>query len=152
MIPIGTILYTQANTKRTCRYGGKYYYYLVQCPTSYRCIDTPRHQDGQCGVHIEGGDKVFMGGLECSQAPLCLDIKYSNGFIIGRGNDVLSRRMQQDGPYPIFVRRKDGHTGCGCHAPQPDRSISRARYEIIHGIGILRSMLLITVVGSMIFR
>eukprot|EP00977_Amphora_coffeiformis_P011288 scaffold2716_cov179-Amphora_coffeaeformis.AAC.22 len=96
----------------------------IQCPTPYCRVDTTRYENGQGRVHIDGGDKVIVGRLECSQASLRLDIKYANRLIIRRRNDVLSRWMQNDGPDPIFVRIKDSHTRGRSQAPQTHRPIT----------------------------
>ena len=92
-------------------------------------------------MHIERRDKVFMRRLERSQTSLRLDIKDSNRLVVRRRNHVLTGRMQHHGADPIFVGIKDGHTRRRGHAPQTDRPITSTGYQIIHGIGILWSML-----------
>ena len=104
---------------------------LIQLPTANCLVHTSRNKYRQRWMHINRSHEMIVRMFQTAEASLGLDIKAANRFVVRRTHNILTRRVNQDGADPIFVRRKCCQTGFVNKTPQTHGTISSARCQII---------------------
>ena len=75
-----------------------------------------------------------------AHAAAFFDVQHTDGLVVGGADDVLERRMEQHGAYPILVRREGLQTHAFQRVPELYTAVSRARNQITVLILLIKSI------------